>query len=359
MWKEHCLNMHGTLCSTAQTETISINLRLIDVEDRCIVEIQRCERWVALSYVWGNANKLVLTSDILGQYQEHGSIKPGVTSATIEDAITVTRILGERYLWVDSLCILQDSEADKELYIPLMGFIYGKALLTIICASGSSAEAGLPGIQVSSRKMQPLVFKTGTTTFMTTLDPEDTEGWSYTTSSAWCTRAWTLQERLFSKRALIFTPELIYWECQKATWREDSFWEVSSSPNFYQACWGDKSFWNHDRLATLWRSDEFNFVDLYRQLVSHYTQLHLSFNEDGLNAIAGIVNDLKRRSGYNFIWALPTPFLSAFLAWEDYSTYEDVIPGRHYRRTAQCNFPNETGISRRCHFPSWSWVGWT
>jgi hypothetical protein len=66
--------------------------------------------------------------------------------AAIVDAIALVADIGERYLWVDSLCIVQDDGDHKQAAINQMNLIYQNALLTIIAAEGTDANAGLPGV---------------------------------------------------------------------------------------------------------------------------------------------------------------------------------------------------------------------
>jgi hypothetical protein len=61
-------------------------------------------------------------------------------------------MIGERYLWVDSLCIVQDDPQEKHGQIANMDAIYGNAILTINAAAGQDANAGLPGVRPLSRK---------------------------------------------------------------------------------------------------------------------------------------------------------------------------------------------------------------
>ncbi len=62
------------------------------------------------------------------------------TPRTVQDAVNLVRLLGLRYLWVDSICIVQDSQADMQDQFPKMGQIYGNALLTIVAADGDDAS---------------------------------------------------------------------------------------------------------------------------------------------------------------------------------------------------------------------------
>jgi hypothetical protein len=251
-------------------------------------------------------------------------------------------------------------------YIPKMGAIYSYSIVTIIAASGSNADAGLPGIRPSTRHLgQPLLifdksFNLGNTGLMPTLDPPYSRDWEYSTGSHWSSRAWTFQERLLSKRVLVFTPEVIFWECQQATWREDCFGELPSGfPTFFTPCLGDDAFWSHHKLSTVWKSHPFDFINTYRQIASHYTKLQMSFQDDGLNAIAGILDILERRSGHTFFWGLPVAFLPGALAWESYSGDNTTVSSRNERRTGKHTFQRTQHKSECCQFPSWSWVGWT
>ncbi|ROW15151.1 hypothetical protein VPNG_03029 [Cytospora leucostoma] len=111
------------------------------------------ESYVALSYVWGKGSKQ-------SRYVTTGStilthIRPGGLAAawaklprTIQDAILLVSRLGERYLWVDSLCIAQDNERAWENNAKAMHLIYGNAYFTI-CAADGDAESGLRADSVS------------------------------------------------------------------------------------------------------------------------------------------------------------------------------------------------------------------
>jgi hypothetical protein len=108
--------------------------------------------FLALSYVWGKESQpLILkreNKDFLGV--------PGVLTAydipkTIEDAISLTKQLGFRYLWVDALCIIQDDENVKLNFLPKMGQIYTGAFITIIAAGGDSCHTDLPGLRPGTR----------------------------------------------------------------------------------------------------------------------------------------------------------------------------------------------------------------
>lgn len=153
-WNRSCRRTHGEACSHLaiyhgrNPETI----RLIDAETMSIVTISsESVRWVALSYVWGSRKWNWLVEDSLQRYGQPGALAGDWLPATIADAIEVTRQIGEKYLWTDSLCIIQDSPEDKAIFIPMMDVIYGMATITIVALVGGDVFNGLPGVQVGSR----------------------------------------------------------------------------------------------------------------------------------------------------------------------------------------------------------------
>jgi hypothetical protein len=102
---------------------------------------------VALSYVWGDLESPIkLHKDNLKSWGINGSLSALKLPKTIADAIELARDLKEHFLWVDTLCIVQDADdEDKARQIRQMDRIYGLASLVIVAAGGGDAEAGLIG----------------------------------------------------------------------------------------------------------------------------------------------------------------------------------------------------------------------
>jgi hypothetical protein len=72
--------------------------------------------YLALSHMWGenHSQQLRLLEANLSAFQTESPMHKLASSATFLEAIRVTRILGYRYIWIDSLCIIQDSSSDWE-----------------------------------------------------------------------------------------------------------------------------------------------------------------------------------------------------------------------------------------------------
>ena len=369
-WKEACAEEHDSCRDPSFiTGERPAWLRLIDVRERCLVDCFLDENgshcvgkeggitYAALSYVWGKYHltqrgKVMpeLHTSTEERFREPQSLSRNTVLSTIDDAIEVAQSLGENFLWVDCLCIKQDDGADKGQFIPHMDVIYGSASFTIVAASGVDADAGLSGVKGNRRKQVP--FSITGVSLLQTLDEEwqdwGTRGqrshiYQYLGDSLWCKRGWTLQEKILSARALIFSPKQVYWECLKASWCEDSVWETKYSPSAFRHCFGAMN-----NIRRPWFGSRLDRSP-YRELVEEYTARSLTENSDALDAFAGILSSLRKETGQEFIWALPTSFLGEALLWECYA-----LPSPQ-RRLGSCSM---SGRIMALRFPSWSWLGW-
>lgn len=193
----HCGGVHPDLRRDDFVDIIQEipSLRMIDVVDQCITLAPHNCKYIALSYVWGRIDpqKILRTlkANIVALEKPGSLTKPEFYDKipiTIRDAMLVVKELHMRYLWVDSLCIIQDDDGDggsKMEAIAKMAYVYGAASLTITAASGIDANAGLPGVRSGADRKQPieeigpgfrLAFK---------------QMWQYYDSSVYYTRGWT------------------------------------------------------------------------------------------------------------------------------------------------------------------------
>ena len=99
-------------------------------------------KYTALSHCWGKTKTLRLTHDTYDAYTGLEGIRISDLPATFRDAVSITRRLGVRYLWIDSLCIIQDSKEDWNLQSGQMAAIYTHAWLTLAAAASASSVAG-------------------------------------------------------------------------------------------------------------------------------------------------------------------------------------------------------------------------
>ncbi|KAJ6510355.1 HET-domain-containing protein [Mycena sanguinolenta] len=161
--------------------------------------------YVALSYVWGEAQPHCTTTERLEAYIS--GIDPSLLPQTIKDAIVWTHALGLRYLWVDSLCILQDSKDDKVREIARIRTIFQHSYTTLIAASAHQDRTSnrsqdvefpffCPDGQVGRMWLSPVWRQ-----YDGSMEPVNQ-------------RAWCLEERLFSPRSLVFASHTLQFHCQ-------------------------------------------------------------------------------------------------------------------------------------------------
>ncbi len=130
-------------------------MTLINVESCHLVQVNQPEKYVALSYVWGKLPYMLeATKDNFAQLQRPGSLNspPWVSllPLTVRDSMYFTKLMGQRYLWVDRLCIVQDDTQYKTAQLSFMSSIYANSYFTIVAADGKDANAGLRGVCKSS-----------------------------------------------------------------------------------------------------------------------------------------------------------------------------------------------------------------
>lgn len=167
--------------------------------------------FAALSYCWGGDQPVKLTKN------SFTILKDGIATSklpkTLQDAMWVTASIGLKYIWIDSLCIVQDDDTDKELEIARMSSYYGATTVTICTASASTCEEGFLGtrsdIHYDAGPFQlPFETRDGTGSILLYREAKPLEP---TTK-----RAWTLQETLLSRRVLVFSSKQLYWCCATA-----------------------------------------------------------------------------------------------------------------------------------------------
>jgi len=258
-------------------------------------------------------------------------------SLTVIDAISFCQKIGVKFLWVDALCIIQDSEADKQAQLPAMGMIYRCAHATIVAASGRNASTGIPGIYPHSR--EPPMSSVGQVDGMKLMVSTRHLAVSIL-DSPWETRAWTFQEKIFSKRMIVFMSDQVHFKCNRALWREDCIFESDSHclslskeshmERILEALQKERGDGNIDSQLSLLA------FTTYNQVVQEYTLRKLTFEKDILNALSGIQTVLSPLLN-GFLWGIPNSCFEAALTWRS----KDPFP-----------LPKRTG------FPSWSWAGW-
>lgn len=359
-WLENCEKEHGA-CRTEHAvngREATTDIDLIDVKKGCLVKATTAFRYVALSYVNGRFRGLETTRATRERLGEEGALPQEESlSEVVRHAMLFTLLIGEEYLWVDTLCIVQDDPQNKHDQIARMDEIYTSALVTFI-SLGRGADEGLPwlgdgsprhirlhidaNLDYEAPELETAISKvwrkvknpTSSMKVNILLNPPLTPGHilPFTTYES---RGWTCQERLLSTRKVYFSTWQMYAQCRQ-TLEEEHMNQVTESPDYNPL--------SHFEPSTP-KNEMVNFVQ-YAQIVANYTRRNLTLKTDILNAFAGISSILERKMASSFRYGLPERVFHQALFW--------IPSSQVVRRTLE---PDSNGVAIS-HMPSWSWAGW-
>lgn len=232
LWLSDCIENHSKCRETLsgiivpKAEANRLPTRVIDFGTTENPNIKLLEsqglsaRYAALSYCWGSPAEVKPLRTLKSNINTFQSCIPVADlPKTIKDAVLVTQRIGLRYLWVDSLCIIQDDDADWKTESKRMGSIFEFACCTLAATGARHADEGL-FLENCLEDTTPLDHETMTVTLQLEAPSyeylyADTDDFNRdVTNSPWNSRAWIVQERILSRRIVHFGQASLYWECQ-------------------------------------------------------------------------------------------------------------------------------------------------
>lgn len=334
---EYCSSNHVATCGRTNAHH-SYPFKVIDCFSRTIIDAPKHCQYVALSYVWGNVSS---TAHMKSSNCQKNGLSLSNLPRTIEDSISVTLGMSLRYLWIDRYCINQSDHGAKDLQIKQMDTIYSLAELTIIAAAGTNPHHGLPGINGTWRNPQQKSIRLGEYCIRQMLPPAIVS----LSRSTWADRAWTYQEFILSRRRLIFTSAQVFYECQEMLCSESRNVSLDTAMLMYsRECWNDPldPIYIPQKTAPELKGGISSVWDC----IEEYSKRRLSFYEDTLNAMRGILEAVRKGNQ-------PVHHLSGLPVLE---------PGVNLDATQQLlinlDWCHKTPSERVTTLPSWSWAGW-
>lgn len=361
-WLESCLSVEAhppKFRFREERPTIPEELptRLIDIRPmaegdgmvRLIETTGRRFRYAALSYCWGRPREGVswswrtttATLDLHKKGIQRESLPP-----TLRDSVLICERLGLTHMWIDSLCIMQDSPSDWAGEARRMGGIYAGSTLTIAISASSSVhdgafnECSLP--YTNSHELDKMwirvdgTLKNGRKSRLYIGQPDRHENFIQfyvrigalskpaLFGSPLAQRAWALQEHLLSPRILFYTSTQLYWGCRHCMISEDNMFcgTVMREPSY----------------RSPWTSDFEFSEDWYREIVEDYSKRKLSFTRDKLVAMSALARAraVTPGRGDHYVAGLWKNSLLHGLLWNRKGT-----AGRKIEQHS---------------FPSWSWA---
>ncbi|XP_014558932.1 hypothetical protein COCVIDRAFT_92972 [Bipolaris victoriae FI3] len=350
-WIDVCNSSHGDICvpkPISQQPPDDVPQWLIDTHDQCIVPGVSANHYLALSYTWPETRdsstpaprSLLLDAASVADLQTPGCFSSSAISellpGVIRHAMSVTAALGERYLWVDRLCIVQNDAGTLD-QVTRMDKIYAGAYLTIIAAA---PDAMYQSNQLSEWPRFNILFKQSNSSGLSEDQVVRAMDYRYQTlrASRWATRGWTFQEQILCKRAVIFTEKGIFWDCQCCMWDGadlkpgQDYETISVSTDMGK------------RFTTRWWPDFSFYVDL----ICPYNGREFSYPQDALLGFSGILSALSRSFPGKFISGVPNIFLDHVLLWQPFETADRRVD----RGNSSSTFGGVSSL------PSWAWCGW-
>lgn len=399
-WLGHCQRNH-TKCQN--TSNNFLPTRLLDVEafksgeppylgnDIRLVSLSPDDfssnfpSYIALSYCWGPPSKRPITTTITNLSDRLTQISFLSLPQTFRDAVDTARRLGIRYLWIDSLCIIQDCKQDWAREASLMSKVFSHTYCTLAALSSKDGSEGLQVfdiqdekhafVDISTRSGRYRIFSNEITlrpglwswfysgrmpTTGTELNPFRNKGWPWPYSGRMLTtrtelnpelnplrlRAWVLQERELSRRTVHFSTGGLLWECKEVQRTAQVPWEDVEQHRDELLPWFEvyKEEWDHIRDTQPELVDavmlQHRLEKRWWLLVEDYSGRLLTEETDRLIALSGVARAYQEehflKGGVKYGAGLWSSHLPEGLLWQVVS---------------QTRSRHETYIA-----PSWSWA---
>jgi hypothetical protein len=304
-WLSKCREGHQ---KCPQQREFPLPTRVIDVdptllEPRLVITDHRLGRWTALSHCWGSFQFLKTQIGNLDSHCEELPISS--LPATFRDAVIITRALGIQYLWIDSLCIVQDSREDWLAESVMMGSVFKNAAVTIAADASPNSSVGIFGDPTEDRQTRTPLVKTRCHSRSRKLSGdlyfEKEPQKDHKDRGPLGQRGWALQEEILSPRILQFTKDLVFWRCAE-TRANEVFPDVEFSGSRHldlgqsNVASSYLEVISHLIPRNLGRTQVFNNDILsywYGNVVDAYMLRKLTYPSDKLVAIAGIAKEIQ------------------------------------------------------------------
>lgn len=325
---------------------IDVAPRKGELDVRLIESMNIRARYLCLSHCWGKHSAPLKTTKA-NLLAHRDRIQWHCLPKTFQDAIACVRSLGERYLWIDSLCIVQDDRVEWDEHAVQMSSIYENCYLTLAATKASDSDEGFYNKenQYSSKSLREQRLDGHEVSVLCRqkvqhyyrVDPQPSAMSSWLSSPALMAkhfplldRAWVFQERLLSPRILHFGPAELFWECNEHFVCECRDGLDPYPPECYPKVQHNRALIGEAGISR---------PEMWRNIVQAFSQLSITDPSDRLPALQGIANRMFRDEA-------PLKVLSGL--WEG-SLFQDLLwhsNGLHIK----------TVKTLHCRAPSWSWA---
>ncbi|KAK3341929.1 heterokaryon incompatibility protein-domain-containing protein [Lasiosphaeria hispida] len=340
-WLQDCLDRHSKCHHTGPAKAPTRLLEITD--DRVFLRdtgnlppLSPPPPYAALSYCWGARPTLKTTTSNLSSHRQDG-ILISTLPRTLADAVRVaSRCVSVDYLWVDALCIIQDSVADWEAECSRMGDYYRNARATVSALSAASSSAGFLHERAEPRngRVAPLYAHHAGDVWVRPVPPSRNDVFR---AAPLTRRGWALQERLLATRVLHYTSSRLFWECLTCTMSEGTTEAEAAQTDMSELVYSE----GEDFKRCLWPQQEqqtcsnagtevagmisapiqidhhciqWGTFSLWYRLVGQFSSMELTVASDRIPAIGAIAERIGYLTGSRYAYGLFVSDLSG-LCW--------------------------------------------
>ena len=243
--------------------------------------------YACLSHCWGKQPVIRTENRSLDQHKK--GIPWQALSSTFKDAISITLDFGIDYIWIDSLCIVQDDERDWQEQSGQMASIFENCLFTIAATASADGSGRTPGqnyspqVKFTRSNSSGEIFSAYARKTIQHPDNEVHSSTGFEIEAPLIDRAWAFQEHILAPRLLQYTATEIMWECNESLTCECG----RVDPDRYQRKRPAPRATNSIEDATVFAE--------WRQTVRSYTMRSLTYPSDKLPALSGLARRTQQR----------------------------------------------------------------
>jgi hypothetical protein len=314
-WLEECVKGHSSLCPPLVTSQgpPQLPFRVLDVSPSDSQSVRLLETegkvgyWACLSHCWGGKQPLITTKETLSDHKKN--VPWDTLPKTFQDAVVVARAMGIQYLWIDSLCIVQDDEEDWHTQSAQMADIYQNSVLTIAGSASSGAHQGIFRKSDPAYTDSPISDTLGHTTFEKVRSRKPLV--HNAAELPLLSRGWVHQERLLSPRFLHFSHNELVWECMERLTCECGRLDLADSSRAWLA--PKDRFHPYSLQVVDWMKRRGPSV--WHAVVSDYSRMALTRPEDIFPATSGLAKSVIKTTNWEYVAGLWKENIIMDLVW--------------------------------------------
>jgi hypothetical protein len=285
--------------------------------------------YACLSHCWGHSNDIIKTT-LTNLDEFKNEVPRNNLTENFQHAVDICQRLEINFLWIDTLCIIQDSENDWKEESAKMAGIYENSFLTI---AATKSKEGAGGCYATTNPEFLAISVPDTDIYVRQKPPKFPTHWSQKDSEKWplLNRGWVYQEMRLSRRVLHFCSQEVIWECRHSRKSE------SGCSDEYMDSDESRYRWTIYETVPYWKLAE-DPRKLWYRTVQEYSRTQLTFEKDKMPALAALTQNMENlRADDRFLAGLWEKTLLLDLLWM-------VWPSP------------KTGRPATWRAPTWSWA---